>query len=353
MLLRFQVVIGYTSTMALSLNTTKVQADGFSSSEFDDNASHSHLNDLPFQGYNTFIAADEGGIEYDKSVAMINKHPTQSMFSMYSMHCVHSISTLNKQLSHAFTDFTPPRTEQIYSFCGSLYRNICFTSNGMKLILVINMMLVSLNVFLIVYEGILLSQSSFDEYYLDTNLPKLFFICDLIITVILVIEVVLHWYIGYMCSCAEYLCKSTLDNKVDVIVLILSILCCVLYGTNFEHSSDIDNLLFLAIRIIRDVIRIVRCYFFFQLIHGNFLYDFDAQDAIRRLPSGLQNNNFGKIRKIKSQKSLLLWDEYKKQRALHPRPTMLKVAPGKVVSSNKKLNQTENPIDFVFVASKV
>ena len=281
------------------------------------------------RGYNTFDndyidnrISDDGGFVYESSYALnelMDKHPTQSHFSLNSMRYDHHLGLLDKALSHRSMD-------KIYSHCGQCYRKCCFTANGMKLMLSVNIMLLLLNLFLIVYEVILILESgAFDKYFRNTHLPDVFFICDLLITFILIVEVLLHWSIGYMCSCREYIGNSTWDNKVDVIVMTLSILCCILYITDYYGSADIldvDNMMFLIIRVIRDAIRITRCIFFFRLLQENLASTFDGIVECDAPITDLK-----KIHTLKRNKSQRLWDQFVKEREQHPTVTMLGVTP--------------------------
>eukprot|EP01084_Bolivina_argentea_P212287 360882_1 len=297
------------------------------------NDSNSRLKDTVVGGYQTFgpninnmkTHEDSVGHEFDSQLLLdqyIHKHPTQSRFSLYSMQNIHRLSKLKIDIhATSVASYLPSKTPQIYTFWGVIYRKCCYTHKGMKFILYSNTLLVLLNLFLILYEVVLLLKSS---NYLDAHLPITFFICDLIITLILTIEVLLHWYIGYMCSCNEYLCNSTPDNKLDAFVMVLSIFCLTLYVYDFQdskiESSDIDNLVFLILRIIRDVIRIIRCYLFFKILHENLAdFDWDKLD--------IQEEDFHvhmPVKKMKSVKSDMLWEKYIKEKELHPTVTMLK-----------------------------
>ena len=263
----------------------------------------------------------------------INKHPTQSFFSLYNMEYNHRLSRTGtsplkrSRKSSMTSDVTSNAIpEAIYTFCGEWYRKCCFTDIGMKAILAVNISLVLLNLFLIIYQVIIVWNEGFDYYiHSKQHLPLIFFVCDLIITVILIIEVVLHWYIGYLCSCQQYLCFSTWDNKVDLVVMILSVLCCIFYATDFAGSSDIEEFVFLGIRILRDIIRILRCYFFFKLLRGNLTFDFSGICGIDEESN--PNVPTPKLLKLKSKKSKLLWDQY------------LKKSPSKKANSMMRINQ--------------
>lgn len=315
-----------------------------------------------YRGYDTFsnnnIINDDGGIEYESTFYLpqvIEQHPNQSRFSSYSMEYLTRMHSLNKAISTASTKSKQSiPSERIYTFTGELYRRCCFTDTGMKFLLSVNIVLVLLNMFLIIYEIILVFKAGRYHDILSTNLPIEFFICDLLITIILIIEVLLHWYIGYMCSCWQYLCNSTCDNKIDVIVMTISVICCVLYGTDFDDSSDIDNLLFLAIRILRDFVRIIRCFFFFKLLRTNLNYNFDGINQ--------GNPRISKLAKLKSAKSQLLWDTFIKQKELNPQASMLKVNQSTLNVAKIKEEQeyelsdpfdSSDNNDVIFVPSKV
>ena len=309
---------------------------------------------LSIRGYNTFNGeyrpvfesrcSDEGGIQFNAGDSMynmsqyINKHPTQSFFSLYNMEYNHRLkraagaSPMVRNSSAGSSVTSNPINEAIYSVCGTWYRNCCFTDAGMKAMLVVNISLVLLNLFLIIYQVIIVWNEGF-YYYIHAKqakpLPIIFFVCDLVITVVLIIEVTLHWSIGYLCSCQQYLCFSTWDNKVDLVVMILSVLCCIFYATDFEGSSDIEEFIFLAIRIMRDIIRILRCYFFFKLLRGNMTFDFSGICGIDEESN--PNMSTPKLMKLKSKKSQFLWDQY------------LKKGDSKRVSSIMRVNQDSLP----------
>jgi len=103
--------------------------------------------------------------------------------------------------------------------------------------------------------------------YYDMRLPFIYSLFDIALTLILCAEISLQLAALYDCRVCKYFAFSA-EHKADVLVFLLSLLLCVFFLFNVFGVSDVDNMGFLALRIVRDVMRIVRCVLF-----AKFLYD--------------------------------------------------------------------------------
>ena len=152
-------------------------------------------------------------------------------------------------------------------FCfGRCYRRCCFSALGIKITIFLNLLMILLNSGLIIYEIILIIQ---DKSLMHTQLPLWYIICDFIITIILFFEMLFTVAAIYKGNICKYF-KSGWECWIDVIVLILSVGCCAAYYFDFA-DADIDNLTMLFVRVIRDIIRIVRCLWFFKMLYSNLI----------------------------------------------------------------------------------
>ena len=127
--------------------------------------------------------------------------------------------------------------------------------------------MVLINTLLIIYEIILMINSKTGKNYYNFKLPIIYTLFDIILTFILFIEITLHLFVIYKCKICEYV-KYNYDHKIDITVFFLSLFLCVIYIGDIFGISDMDNIGFLIIRIIRDIMRFVRCFIF-----AKFLYD--------------------------------------------------------------------------------
>merc|ERR1719334_1659244 len=103
--------------------------------------------------------------------------------------------------------------------------------------------------------------------YYDMRLPMVYSLFDVALMLILCAEISLQLAALYECRVCRYLDFSA-EHKADVLVFLLSLLLCVFFLFNVFGVSDVDNMGFLALRIVRDGMRIVRCVLF-----AKFLYD--------------------------------------------------------------------------------
>ena len=149
---------------------------------------------------------------------------------------------------------------------GRCYRQCCFSSFGIKITIILNIIMILLNSGLIIYEIILIIK---DESLMHTKLPLWYMVCDFIITIILFIEMLFIFGAIYKYNICSYF-KSGWECWIDIVVLILSIGCCAAYYFDFT-TADVDNLTMLFVRVIRDIIRIVRCLWFFKMLYSNLI----------------------------------------------------------------------------------
>ena len=157
--------------------------------------------------------------------------------------------------------------DDAYDEFGDKYRQFCFSPFGIKFTMILNILMILINTFLICYEIILMVKShSFTTYY-DLQLPIIYSVVDILLTLILLIEISLHLTAIYKCHICNYF-KYSHEHKMDVLVFLLSLFLCILYVFNLFDISDMDSISFLVVRIFRDIMRFVRCVLF-----AKFLYD--------------------------------------------------------------------------------
>ena len=142
--------------------------------------------------------------------------------------------------------------------------------------MILNVIMVILNTTLIGYEvGTSIKNKSF-----IVILPDWYIISDIVITLTLLFEIFINIFALYNCNIYEYICAKW-DNIIDIIVFILSVGLCLMYIV-YPHDNDLDNLSLLILRIFRDVIRIIRCIWFFRFLYLNYinLETFNNDDEI-------------------------------------------------------------------------
>ena len=164
-------------------------------------------------------------------------------------------------------------TKYEYTKCGNCYRVLCFSSFGIKVSILINLLMILANTFLIVYELYLIYEH---KSFYETKLPFWYILSDLIVTSILLVEIIFNIGAAYNCHCVNYCC-SRWDNMMDIIVFLLSAAGCGLYVFDWKQESldNADNLLILALRV-KLLFRFLSCsvfdfffvFFFFFFIHA-------------------------------------------------------------------------------------
>jgi len=72
-----------------------------------------------------------------------------------------------------------------------------------------------------------------------------------------------------------FFCCANWTNRTDILVFILSIAGCAVYIVDFNHKNDsltdAGNLAILILRCARDVIRVIRCIWFFRLLYSTMI----------------------------------------------------------------------------------
>merc|ERR1712154_249814 len=113
---------------------------------------------------------------------------------------------------------------------------------------------------------LMIKTDSFTTYY-DYQLPIIYSLFDILLTLILFIEIGLHLTAIYKCHVCNYF-KYTHQHKIDILVFLLSLFLLMLYAGDVFGTSDMDNISFLILRVVRDCMRFIRC-----IIFTKFLYD--------------------------------------------------------------------------------
>lgn len=174
---------------------------------------------------------------------------------------------------HKATEYSTESMEEedCYSEIGEFYRRICFSPKGIKFSILLNGLMVTMNSALIIYEFVLMAQSRAWTVYYDLRLPLIYSLFDVALTVILSLEISLHLTAIYRCHICHYFRYSN-SHKVDVLIFVLSLMLCifVLFDV-FPEISDMDNMGFLMLRIIRDIMRFVRCIIFTKILYDSIV----------------------------------------------------------------------------------
>merc|ERR1712154_101642 len=113
---------------------------------------------------------------------------------------------------------------------------------------------------------LMIKTDSFTTYY-DYQLPIIYSLFDILLTLILFIEIGLHLTAIYKCHICNYF-KYSHQHKIDILVFLLSLFLLLLYVGDVFGTSDMDNISFLILRVVRDCMRFIRC-----IIFTKFLYD--------------------------------------------------------------------------------
>jgi len=149
-------------------------------------------------------------------------------------------------------------------------RQICYSSCGFVLQVGLNACMFLLNGFLIVYEIVYLH-----PFKHPIKTPLWFIELDLLVIIVLCVEVCVR-FCEFGLNCRYYCCQCT--NLFDVFVLLVSLGAAAVYI--FEDnlkSQAADSLTFLAMRVFRDGVRMIRCIWFLTVLYQTFV-DFEKHD---------------------------------------------------------------------------
>lgn len=149
-------------------------------------------------------------------------------------------------------------------------RQSCYTPTGYYIQLSSALFMCIIQLYLIVYE--LFYLNPFSSHPKAT--PDWFVYMDLFIICYLFVECVIH-FIEYEFTWQLYIRSK--ENQFDLVVLVASLIVAVLYIWELpaeisahadEQTANIqtDNLTFLSLRIVRDVVRMFRVVFFINLL---------------------------------------------------------------------------------------
>ncbi len=141
----------------------------------------------------------------------------------------------------------------------------CFSRLGLALQIIFNAIFIVLNAFLIIFELIISSPES-------ANTELWFIVLDISLVCALVVEVLLR-QLEFGCNFPRYCAKT--ENKVDMLVVVLSVGCLSFYIWDFEHANNASTpqYIMVSLRIVRDVVRTIRVIFFIKSLY-NTIVDF-------------------------------------------------------------------------------
>ena len=107
--------------------------------------------------------------------------------------------------------------------------------------------------------------------YYNLRLPLIYSLFDVVLTVVLLIEISLHLTAIYRCHLCHYFRYSN-SHKADVLIFVLSLMLCIIVLFDvFPGVSDMDNMGFLMLRIVRDIMRFVRCIIFTKILYDSIV----------------------------------------------------------------------------------
>jgi len=142
-------------------------------------------------------------------------------------------------------------------------RSFCYSTPGFITQVGINVFMMMLNLFLIIYEAIELSPFSTNPL----KTPVWFICCDLIILLVLLFEVLAR-LVEYNCNWSRYI--DHFSNRVDIAILIFSVAACLVYFFEDNVTTQAgSNFTFLMVRIFRDVTRMLRCVWFLSQVYSS------------------------------------------------------------------------------------
>jgi len=157
-------------------------------------------------------------------------------------------------------------------------RQACYTRTGYCIQLTSALFMCILQLYLIFYEFIYLNP--FSEHPEMT--PDWFVCTDLFIICYLLVECTIH-FVEYEFSWSLYIRSK--ENQFDIVVFIASLIVAILYiweipeernaaDVKSRQSMETDNLTFLALRVVRDIVRMFRVIFFINLLKNTVIkYD--------------------------------------------------------------------------------
>lgn len=177
------------------------------------------------------------------------------------------------QPEYSQTVFSDEPAEEWLLSVGERTRLFCYSKGGLVVQIGVNTVMLILNLFLILYE--LFKLNPFSEH--PQASPPWFIACDLFIVFVLFVEVLARFAV-FEFSVSSYLRQWS--NAADIIILILSIAACMVYIVEEDVTTRAqDNFSFLIIRISRDLIRLVRCFWFISTVYESVV-EFDAADEV-------------------------------------------------------------------------
>jgi len=152
---------------------------------------------------------------------------------------------------------------------GESVRFFCHSKYGYGLQITLNLSMLLLNLYLIVYEFLYLRPFS----YQAIPSPEWFIVCDILIVVVLFLEIAVR-YAEYEFDWRGYF--REFGNLGDVLVLLVSIAVLIIYFYEDDVTARAqDNLSLLFVRIFRDIVRLFRCVWFMFT-----LYESDIEGVV-------------------------------------------------------------------------
>jgi len=163
-----------------------------------------HFNNNQFQPDSPGFSSYESDLSTESpfGVVKLNNNTTNDKTNKNSIIPKSSEEYYNEQLLKENREYM---NNEGYTYCGQCYRKMCFSSCGLKISICINISMITLNTFLIIWEIILILK---ERSFIDSRLPLWYMICDLFITMVLLIEILFHISGVYRCNlCIFLLCK--------------------------------------------------------------------------------------------------------------------------------------------------
>lgn len=189
--------------------------------------------------------------------------------------------------SRSYSDFqTDPIASNVSFFhheekwqqkIGEGVRFFCLSKYGYTLQIAVNLSMLLLNAYLIIYELLYLKSFS----YSSQPSPSWFISCEVFIVIVLLIEIIVR-YAEYEFDFRSYF--REFGNLGDLLVLFVSIAVLIIYFFENDVTTRAqDNLSLLFVRIFRDIVRLARCiWFMFTLYESVVVFESIEEVSLSR-----------------------------------------------------------------------
>jgi hypothetical protein len=149
----------------------------------------------------------------------------------------------------------------------------CYGDECIVFQIVFNVIMCLLNTFMIAWDILYMFPRESDGHSI---ILMWFTFFDIFIVAVLVLELAVHFYLSR--SCLAFF--SECHNIFDIIVCIISIAACLIVYAEENLYGNVSEETLLVLRVLRDVARILRLYWFFTALYANVI-DFQSLKCSR------------------------------------------------------------------------